>query len=242
MTPARRVLCGLLLFMGGAQPALAQTPGSGDRSVDACPATLTNVRRKCGCEPREEAVFNSLAQTKLNSDNLRSQVTYCLQSDGNLNVTKIKLGGNVALNGCLARMENQYPEYRETLAELVKATKDVPSRKLEVWLGCYERELGGPGALGSPPRTPTPPPAPAKSTRATGGRTGATAASRPSSTPVSSPGIEQRVEADGNSSIATEGVEATHDGKSGSATIRQVIKASDKGVITTGPIKAHVGH
>ncbi|WP_268811427.1 hypothetical protein [Archangium violaceum] len=39
----------------------------------------------------------------------------------------------------------------------------------------------------------------------------------------------------------TERVEAIHGGKSGSATVRQVIKASDQGVITTGSIKAHVG-
>ena len=56
-----------------------------------------------------------------------------------------------------------------------------------------------------------------------------------------SPDIEQRVEAEGSGSVTTEGVEAVHEGKAGSGTIRQVIKASGNGVVKTGPIKAHVG-
>ena len=71
-----------------------------------------------GCEPREEAVFNVLAQTKLSSDNLRSRVMGCFKLDGTLNASMLKkLSGDAALSGCLSKVEDQYPEYRQTLAE-----------------------------------------------------------------------------------------------------------------------------
>lgn len=246
MTRAHRVLCGLLFFLGGVQPAFAQALGAKDQSSDACPGTLASVRQACGCEPREEAVFNVLAQTKLGSDNLRSRVMSCFKLDGTLNVDALKkVSGDAALSGCLSKVEDQYPEYRQTLAALVMAAKDVAPRKLDIWLGCYAKTLGqGDGKpSGNPPkrsraaasRSSTPAPAPAATS--TGSSPGAAGA--PATAP--SPDIEQRVEADGSGSVTTEGVEAVHDGKSGSSTIRQVIKASDKGVIKTGPIKAHVG-
>ncbi|WNG21212.1 hypothetical protein [Cystobacter fuscus] len=142
-------------------------------------------------------------------------------------------------------MEEQYPEYRQTLAELVKAAKDVPPRKLDIWLGCYGKVLGHEG------RSSTKPP---KNTRTTGGRpltdvstTAATQAASRLSTgrampPATQSDIEQRVEAEGDGSVTMEGMEAVHDGKSGLGTVRQVIKASGKSAIHTGPIKAHVGH
>ncbi|HYO70948.1 MAG TPA: hypothetical protein VEU33_33210 [Archangium sp.] len=237
MTRAHRVLCGLLFFFGGVQPAFAQALGAKDQSSDACPGTLASVRQACGCEPREEAVFNVLAQTKLGSDNLRSRVMGCFKLDGTLNVDALKkLNGDAALSGCLSKMEDQYPEYRQTLATLVMAAKDVAPRKLDIWLGCYAKTLNPPKssrAAASRPSTPAPAPA----ARQAG--SSPSAAGAPATAP--SPDIEQRVEAEGSGSVTTEGVEAVHDGKSGSSTIRQVIKASDKGVVKTGPIKAHVG-
>ncbi|MFE8601230.1 hypothetical protein [Archangium violaceum] len=242
-TPARPVLCGLLFILGGMPSGLAQSSGTRDQSADACPATLANVRQSCGCEPREEAVFNSLAQTKLNSGNLRSRVTDCFKLDGNLNVDRFKVKGDAALTGCLSKVEDQFPEYRQTLAELVAATKNVSSRKLDIWLDCYGRALGQGSA---PSNNPT---KRSHATRARPSMAAPTTAARverssteAAPTAASHPYIDQSIEADGSGSVTTEGMEAVHDSRSGSGTIRQKIKASDRGVITTGPINARIGH
>ncbi|MBM7116422.1 hypothetical protein [Archangium primigenium] len=240
--PARSVLCGLFFFLGGAQPGLAQSSAPWDQSASACPATLANVRRSCGCEPREEAVFNSLAQTRLNSDNLRSHVTGCFKLDGDLNVDRLKVKGVAGLSGCLSKAEDQYPEYRQTLAELVAAAKNVPDRKLDIWLDCYGKVLGQ-GRESSRQKPERSEPTRARSNTATStdaprvkAQPGAAA-----STPASAPDIEQHIEADGRGRVEMEGMEAIHDGRTGSGVIRQSIKASGDGVITTGSVKARVG-
>jgi len=125
----------------------------------ACPATLPKVREACGCEPREEAAFNMLSQTRLNSDNLRSRIQSCFKLDASADISRLKLQGDAALSGCLSQVVNQFPEYRKTLAELVAATKDVPPRKLDIWLSCYGKALGHEQGGRTPKRAPssTPP-------------------------------------------------------------------------------------
>lgn len=229
---SRHTLCGLLLVTSGILPVWAQAPAPRDQSSEACPGTLASVREVCGCEPREEAVFNVLSQTKLNTDNLRSQVKHCFNLDGKLDIKKFKLNGDAALNGCLSSMEDQFPEYRETLTELVRAAKDVPASKRDVWLCCYAGKLGqnlqGCKSVGKP----APSPGPVKA----GGRSG----SGRTTAVTSSPGIHQQVKAhDGR--VKAGDIEASHEGKSGPANIQQSVEASGHGVTEVGDIKAHVG-
>jgi hypothetical protein len=222
-----QVLCALLLLTSGVPAAWAQEPVSGDKSADACPGTLAQVRKDCGCEPREEAAFNALSQTMLNDDNLRSQVKHCFNLDGKADIKRLKF--NADINGCLSRLEDQYPEYRETLSGLVKAAKDVPPVKLEVWLCCYARKLGqeaqGCKAAGAPP------PAPPK--KATGSST------KGPSAPAAASGIQQELKAPGGRVKAGD-MKASHGGKAGSAHIQQKAEASGNGVIEMGNMEATV--
>jgi hypothetical protein len=133
-----------VMWVAAATFVLWAAPRAWGNPSEACPATLPKIVERCGCDPKDEAVFNACKVTGLNSDaRVVSKIRECAELKGGLELKGVKIASG-AIDGCLAKISDQFPDYRDALVTIAKSSLSVPSDKYSSWLGCYSEALGQP--------------------------------------------------------------------------------------------------